>query len=159
MKLREYERLKRLYVQKRDALFAQAEAEYRRNVDALEIVWDSARELQDSQVVVAHSAAKVTEPHATTGRSTGVRKAIRDAISEHAGDFNTEQIFEKVKETFPDVKRQTVADALFRMANKDKGEIEVVTPGVGRRPAVYRHRKHEGPVLEPVAHESEGMPM
>jgi hypothetical protein len=157
MKLREYERLARQFLQKRDARIAYAESEYKRETEALEIVWKSAREDQDQPIDVLASPVTIKEPHAVQGRSTGIRKAIRDAIAEHAGDFNTVQIFEKVKESYSDVKRQTVADSLFRMA--DSGEIEGVTAGVGRRPAVYRQKKQEGAVLEPVVHESEGAPM
>ncbi|MDQ3803088.1 MAG: hypothetical protein M3416_04455 [Acidobacteriota bacterium] len=154
MNTREYERLKRQFLQKRDARISQAEADYRRDTEALEIVWKAAREQQGHPAEVP---ASTKEPRAPAGRSTGIRKAIRDAYSEYTSDFNTDQVYDKVKLVYPDVKRQTVADALLRMATK--GEIEPVTRGRGRRPAVYRPIRREGEQPAPVNQESEGLPM
>jgi pyruvate dehydrogenase complex dehydrogenase (E1) component len=146
MKRREYEQLKRQFKAERDAKVAAAEADYQRDVDALERIWARTGGKQESAPQIEPSIPaiqpEIQSHRPVRTRRLGIRKAIREAISALGTDqFNTDSIIEKVKVAHPDVKRQTVTDALFRMAEGEDAELETVIPGKGRRQAVYRIRR------------------
>lgn len=149
MKRREYEQLKRQFKSERDAKIAAAEAEYVKAIEAADLIWSRTggkQERETPAVIEAEysivRAPAIVQAAPNRKRRLGIRKAIREAISELNSDqFNTDSIIEKVKVAHPDVKRQTVTDALFRMAEGEDAELTTVVPGKGRRQAVYRVRR------------------
>jgi len=151
MNLQEYENLKR-----------QAREEYRRKLDAIEIVWamsqdrswrqpslSTARQARNRMVHQSPSdspEAQVPPETPSNGTIPGsyrrfsVIREIRDALPDLGGDITQGQVRQKLAEKFPDqvarIQPASVSSALRRLL--EAGELELVSEGSGSDPNVYR---------------------
>jgi len=118
MNEREYDRLKR-----------EIEADYRKKIDALELIW----ELSGGQ-------RKNGSVHQSSGIRGSLLKAIQTAVSETNGEFTVRKIEEMIKEKTPEIelKRPSISSSLQRLA--EEGEIRVLESGSGKRPTVYARK-------------------
>lgn len=141
MDARTREKLKRQFAQKRQARIDAAEADYKKDMEALDRIWASLHGGSEEALTLPPPVPSVEVRSSHKPRLTGIRKAILDAAAtiESGRAFSTDVVFDIVQRAIPDVSRQAVTDALFRMS-KD-GLIETVTPGKGRRPAMYKMPK------------------
>jgi hypothetical protein len=119
MNVREYTRLK-----------LEAEAEYRRKLEAIETVWK-----------LSGGANQGTATHGTSSLSKGsLHQAVKNAIQFLSGDFSLHDVEKRIQESDPAlaarVKRPSLSSALKRLA--DDKEIVLVTTGSGKRASTYR---------------------
>jgi hypothetical protein len=119
MNLREYQRLK-----------TEAEAEYRRKLEAIEMVWK----------LSGGDSKNGSSPHETSIGKGSLQQAIRYAIPYLTGEFTLREVEQQMKVHDPvfaaKVKRPSISGALKRMA--DDKEIVVVAAGSGKRASKYR---------------------
>jgi hypothetical protein len=122
MNLREYERLK-----------AKAQADYRRQLEAIETVWKM------SGGIVENGA----KPQQTNGIEKGsYQRVIRIALDTVPKEFTVRDVFNAIKVSNPDFaesikdKIPSLSGALKRM-EKDK-ELVLIETGSGKRPSKYR---------------------
>lgn len=123
MNAKEYERLK-----------AEAQAEYRRKLDAIETVWKM-------------SGGKDAQPANGSTGSVGkgaLQQAVRSALLQVTGDFTLRDVYDQIKiidplfaEKLKD-KLPSVSGTLKRMA--DDNELVLVETGRGKRPSKYRRK-------------------
>jgi len=120
--LKEYERLK-----------ADAQAEYRRKLEAIETVW----KMSGGQNGVTANSPQF----ARVGKGT-LQEAVRAALPNIGGEFTLRNVYnqivlddpllaERIKDRLP-----SISSALKRMA--DDHELVLVEAGSGKRPSKYR---------------------
>jgi hypothetical protein len=125
MNLREYQRLK-----------AEAEAEYRRKLEAIETVW---RLSGGPALIAAKNGSKSDENVLTKG---ALQEAARHAYKLLSGEFTHRDVFNKITATDPAFaalikdKMPSLSGALKRMA--DDKELLLIEAGRGKRPSKYR---------------------
>jgi len=119
MNLREYQRLK-----------AEAEAEYRRKLEAIEMVWK----------LSGGDSKNGSNPLETSIGKGSLQQAIRYALQQITSEFTLREVEQQMKIHDPvfaaKVKRPSISGALKRMA--DDKEIVVVAAGSGKRASRYR---------------------
>ena len=106
------------------------ESEYRKKLDALELVWKMSGSVNGKSF--APSSSTLLEGK-TKGRLV---KAIREFLQTVSGEFAISDVYTALVRTHPElgeVRRQPIATALRRQ----KG-IEIVAAGRGRREARFR---------------------
>jgi hypothetical protein len=122
MNRREYERLK-----------AEAQAEYRRKLEAVETVW----KMTDGR----NGDSPVASPSESIVKGT-LQQAVKIALQRISGDFTLRHVYnqivledpvlaDKIKDKLP-----SVSSVLKRMA--DEKELILVEAGSGKRPSKYR---------------------
>ena len=119
MNQREYERLK-----------SQAQAEYRRTIEAIERVWQ-----------MSGGATRKGPTHGdSTTRKGKIKDAVRQAVAELSGEFSVRDIEKQIQDDDPElaakIKRPSLSSALKRLEADE--EIVLVTPGSGKRASTYR---------------------
>jgi hypothetical protein len=119
MNEREYHRLKTV-----------AEAEYRRKVEAIEMVWRMTGG-------TSKNGSKATGIPVEKG---SLQQAIRYAIDLLMGDFTARDVEDQMRANDPEfaskVKRPSVSAAVKRLADDKK--IVLIQVGKGKRPSKYR---------------------
>jgi hypothetical protein len=113
MRERDYLRLKR-----------QIEAEYRRKLDALEMVW---------------SLAGGSHGRVATPQRAAVQSLVRRFLDEwRGGEFSLENVVQHIHQNAPNlaINRASLSGALRRLALS--GDIEIVSMGKGARASRYR---------------------
>ncbi len=119
MNLREYQRLK-----------TEAEAEYRRKLEAIEMVWK----------LSGGDTKNGSNSQATSIGKGSLQQAIRYALQQMSGEFTLREVEQQMKIHDPvfaaKVKRPSISGTLKRLA--DDREIVVVAPGSGKRASKYR---------------------
>lgn len=125
MNLREYQRLK-----------AEAEADYRRKLEAIETVWKLSG---GPSLAAIKNGTKSSE----TGLNKGaLQEAARHAYKLLSGEFTHRDVFNKIAATDPTFAEQikdkmpSLSGALKRMANDN--ELILVEGGSGKRASKYR---------------------
>jgi len=117
MNEREYGRLK-----------AEAEAEYRRKLDAIEMVWK-----------LSGGAAKNGTEFAVLGKGS-LLKAVRDAIVHLQDEFTVHDVEQYIIRNNPTVapslKRPSLSSALKRLEKQNL--VAISTKGTGKRASKYR---------------------
>jgi hypothetical protein len=125
---RDYERLRK-----------QIEDRYRRDIEALDRVWEMANGASGTQKEASEARASSSTQ---SPRVEGLTDAIRKALATITGTFTLRDIMAKVMEVDPVVgeaiqdKPASVSSALKRLEGDD--EISVVRKGSGKRPSEYR---------------------
>lgn len=118
MNEREYNRMK-----------SEIEAEYRRKLDALDLVWKMSN--------ANRNGTQVANPLIGKGQ---LLKAVRQALPSIRGDFTLHDIENRIRVDNPTLaatlKRPSLSSALKRLV-KD-GVIALVSVGAGKRPSKYR---------------------
>lgn len=115
---REYNRLRR-----------EIEAEYRKKLDALEMVWGMSNASRRSG----------NETNRTThARKGALLNIVRSVLPEMQGEFSQRDVLDKVREKNAelDVKRASLSSTLRRLA--DDKEIDLLELGAGKRPSRYK---------------------
>ena len=119
---REYLRMKR-----------QIEADYRKKLDALELVWGMA----------GGSASSSPSTSSDELRRGDLREAIRSAVRDLTGEFRPEDVLDAIRADdellAALIKPASLSSALKRLA--EKGEIELIEAGSGKRPSRYRGKQ------------------
>src|SRR3990172_361203 len=122
MKEKEYRRLK-----------SQIEDEYKKKIDALELVWKMSNESDGSN--------GTEKSRQVIGKGT-LQKAVRQVLFEIKGEFDIHDVERRIKHNAPSlantVKRASLSSAIKRLVGT---EIEVVSIGSGKRPSRYRKRE------------------
>lgn len=134
----------------------QIEEDYRRKMEALELVWHLANE--KGAVPATPDATTSEDP---TDLDLGVQpvkgelqKAIQDAIRDLKRPFTVSDVEDKLRAQRPDllIRRSSISSALQRMAAAECGSLEVVQLGAGQRPNIYervsRHGSMKGMISE-----------
>jgi hypothetical protein len=121
MNEREYNRLK-----------SEIEAEYRRKLDALELVWKMSNSSRNGTQAIQAVNGVVGK-----GR---LLKAVRHSLTELRGDFTLHEVENQIRLVNPTlaatIKRPSLSSALKRLAKE--GVIIVVSVGAGKKPSKYR---------------------
>jgi hypothetical protein len=118
MNQREYDRMK-----------AAITAEYKRKLEALELVWQMAGGSS------MNTCASVT----VRPRKGELQAAVREAVETLPQGFsvrNVEEAIRVLKPRLEGIKRASLSSALKRLVTA--GEIQVVTEGSGKRASTYR---------------------
>jgi len=126
MNEKEYNRLKQ-----------QFEAEYRKKIEALEIIYQATRESK------SESQTEKRERKPQEGTLTAAIKEALDVFTSHAFDIN--DVIKTVEGMHPEVKRPinpTSVSGALKKFERD-GLLEIVQSGRGKRPHVYRNRHQE----------------
>jgi hypothetical protein len=114
-----------------DRLRAKIEADYQRDLDALERIWAIAG------VASPQSKSDSTQPKGE------VMRVIREAVLSISGDVTVQVVEQHIAAAFPDLasrlKRPSVSSALQRLAADE--ELEIKELGRGKRPTVYVRRR------------------
>lgn len=153
------ERLTKQYEAERIAGLAAVEADYRKKMDALEVVWrsiqkESTPSASSPSVTVARQPEAARSPRVR--RLMGVTQAVDEVTAVIEGPFTPEDVHAKVAAKFPDrdVKRQSITDSLWRLEQDKK--IRVIVRGRGKRKGEYERIKNaNGSVNEGVSHHQE----
>ncbi len=118
MNEREYNRLKQ-----------QIEADYKRKLEALELVWQMARETDNA-----------VENREKTAKAGTLMGAIRSVLPIVNGEFDINTIISLVEETHPNIKKPinptSVSGSLKKLERS--GRIVLTEAGAGKRPNMYR---------------------
>jgi len=130
MDAREYESLKQ-----------RAEEEYRQNLAAIERVWIISQAngaAVSAATPSAPSPNQKREKRTSRGKQTRIIQDVRTAIKSISGTFDFSHVVAQLAEEKPklQVKRGTLKAILKNLSAK--GEIEVVSQGIGRRATTYR---------------------
>ncbi len=119
MNEREYKRLK-----------SEAEAEYRRKLEAIETVW---------KMSGGASRNGAEAPSQVFGKGV-LLKAVRHTLEEIRGDFTVRDIESRIRIFNPTlaatVRRPSLSSTLKRL--EESHEVELVLAGSGKRPSKYR---------------------
>lgn len=134
----------------------QIEEDYRRKIEALELVWRIANEIC---AVPAPTESEISEE--STDLDSGIQpakgelqKAIQDAIRDLRRPFTVSDVEDKLRAQRPDllIRRSSISSALQRMAAAECASVEVVQLGAGQRPNIYervsRHGSMKGKISE-----------
>jgi hypothetical protein len=122
-----------------DRLKKQIEDRYRRDIEALERVWEMANGGAGAQRESPEGRAATSTQHT---RVEGLTDAIRKVLATITGTFTIRDIMARVIEIDQAVgeaiqdKPASVSSALKRL--ESEGEISVVRKGSGKRPSEYR---------------------
>jgi len=106
----------------------QIEAEHRKRMDALELLWKDFGEKSNLQ-------GKMDFVKSPKGELTsGVQEIVKMLDS----DFSVENVAEKLKISKPNlsIKRPSISTVLKRLV--DEGQIQIVEVGKGRRATIYK---------------------
>ena len=110
------------------------EDECRKKLGALDLVWQMSGGALKKKRVAMEGGLKRGD----------LRAAIRAAVAATTADFKAEDILAKIRahneQLASQVKAASLSSSLKRMA--DAGELEVIIAGVGKRPSLYRVKKH-----------------
>lgn len=119
MKEREYKALK-----------TEAEAEYRRKLEAIETVWNMS----------GGASRNGTEVSGQVFGKGVLLKAVRNALEEIRGDFTVRDIESRIRTFNPTLaatlRRPSLSSTLKRL--EESHEVELVLAGSGKRPGKYR---------------------
>jgi hypothetical protein len=119
MNQREYEKLR-----------ADAAAEYRRKLEAIEVVWK----------MTGGVSRNGTGADETPVGKGSLQQAVKDALQFISGEFSLRDVEKQIRATdsalAAKVKRPSLSSALKRLANER--QIELVSVGKGKRPSKYR---------------------
>lgn len=138
MKEKDYLRLK-----------AKIEADYRKNLEALERIWSMVRGVppaghttpepstySTTAETESHPATMEPSPAIETRAAQGLAKCVRDFVSTKSDAFTIIDVEKDVISHIPGVRRVSISTALKRLERR--GGIIIVEKGSGRRPSRYR---------------------
>lgn len=121
MNEREYNRLR-----------SEIEGEYRRKLDALDLVWKMANSSRSGT-----QAAQAVNGVVGKGK---LLRAVRHALTDLHGDFTLRDVESQIRTVNPTlaatIKRPSLSSALKRLAKE--GAIVLVSVGTGKKPSTYR---------------------
>lgn len=149
------ERLARQFEAERAAGLAAVEADYRKKMDALEVIWQS-MQAQQAATATPGDASPAEAGRPRQRRLMGVTQAVDSATAEIEGVFSPEDIHAKVAAMFPDreVTRQSITDSLWRLEQEKK--IRVIVRGRGKRKGEYeRIKAASGSIAQDVSQHKE----
>lgn len=107
------------------------EADYKRKLEALELLWSALRDKAPEAVPKAETKALPSQ---------SLTAIIRQALPNLKEEFSIWEIKQEIEKMYPALKGQykknSLSGTLTRM--KDRGEIIVVQAGEGTAPSIYR---------------------
>jgi hypothetical protein len=147
----DFETLKRRADEKLHRRIAEAEAEHRDTIRALETVRQLAKDEVQGGNVHAQAATAPTTPRATSmprGNELGPTAMVRQAVNSLPGDFSMRDVADFIKRHFDgrEVKRVSISSALNKLAMQQ--EIRQTVPGAGKLPAKYQRVNGQQPLME-----------
>lgn len=130
-------------------LKAKIDADYRKNLEALERIWSMARGTPPAGHATPGSATysdttekvpppATMEPAALSENKAaqGLAKCVRDFVSTTSDSFTIVDVEKAVINHIPGVRRVSISTALKRFERR--GGVVIVEKGSGRRPSRYR---------------------
>ena len=150
------ERLTKKYQAERAAGLAAVEAEYKKKMQALEVVWRSMQPEPAAGLFRPVVAAPKPPPATRQKQIKGITQAVDRVTAGIQEIFSPEDILGTVAAMFPgrDVKRQSITDSLWRLEQDNK--VRVVVQGRGQRKGQYERIKNgNGSVTQSVSEHQE----
>lgn len=122
----------------RKAAIDAAEKQYAASISAIELVNHMVKNKKSPMKLNLIPAA--LSPTNTDVAAAGPMALIRQAVEQQTGAFTVQDIYLSVKNAAPGkpVNRNTLSGAMWKLLSKK--EIEVVEPGSGRKPNLYKRK-------------------
>ncbi len=106
---------------------AQIESEYRKKLDALELIWG-----------LSGGGKLSTNGNGTAHRRGALARQVKTFVDKALGEFSVLDLYKYLSAIEPNVKQLSIATVLRRMNGK---EIELVKQGTGRAPSMFKRKE------------------